>query len=173
MRAFLAESAAPFLGVCSIIVGVTVTLFDVSEAPQIPRTVPPHIDSVTSAESAPPLQPPPPFAREQMNDVLARAMRQLDAARRTRPAVPSDPEGNAVAAIPPPTAASGAVDPGLLQAVGALGQAIKAVHDARTEEDIVRAEESMRGAREQMEANCKSGGGPLCEGAAQIRSLGY
>lgn len=67
------------------------------------------------------------------------------------------------------------MDPGLMQTVSALGDAVKAVHAVRTEEDLVRAEDSMRQAREQMEETCKAGGGggPLCDGAAQMRSLGY
>jgi hypothetical protein len=67
------------------------------------------------------------------------------------------------------------MDPGLIQTLSALGEAVKAVHAVRTEEDIVKAEESIRSAREQMEEACKAGGsgGPLCEGASQMRSLGY
>jgi hypothetical protein len=61
----------------------------------------------------------------------------------------------------------------LLDATSALATAVRAIHEARTEEDIVRAEELVRSAREQMEANCATAPGPLCESAQQIRSLGY
>ena len=174
MREFLIDAVLPFFGVCGLVFGLTFGLFEVPSGP--PATVstvstearmhPAPSAPEASAAGLPPDAPP---AREQLNDVLARAMRQLNAGRMARP-----PEGAAVGAAPraeTPTPA----DPGLFRTVSALGEAVKAVHEARTEEDIVRAEASMRGAREQMEATCQAGGasGPLCEGAAQIRSLGY
>jgi hypothetical protein len=184
VRAFLIESVLPFFGVCGLVFGLTFGLFEVPNGPPAAVSMEARVDPARSApeEGAARLPPEAPPAREQLNDVLARAVRQLNAGRMARPS-----EGAAIGAIAPPGITNGIVaagaapraetpaDPGLLQTVSALGEAVKAVHDARTEEDILRAEARMRGAREQMEATCKAGGAgaPLCEGAAQIRSLGY
>jgi hypothetical protein len=60
-----------------------------------------------------------------------------------------------------------------MSAVMALSQAVKTVREVRTEDDLVHAEETMKAAREQMEAACQNGASPLCDGAAQMKSLGY
>ncbi|HVU02259.1 MAG TPA: hypothetical protein VHE30_10930 [Polyangiaceae bacterium] len=188
MKDFLVETALPFLGVCATISGVTATLFDVPA--HAPRAAPPAV--VTP-------EPAPAERREQVSEVLSRAMRNLDLARMPR-AAPRAPAavapstraaGTSLPAVALPPLAPGApaalapaspdvlpiepspTDPTLLSAVAALGDAVKAVHEVRTEEDLVAAEGRMRAAREQMEAACKSGAGPLCEGAAQMKDLGY
>lgn len=172
MREFLIESVVPFFGVCGLVFGLTFGLFEVPSGPPAAVSMEARMHPARSTpEEGAARQPPDlPPAREQLNDVLARAVRQLNAGRMARPS-----EGAAIGAIAPPGVTPTPPDPGLLETVSALGEAVKAVHEARTEEDIVRAEARMRGAREQMEATCKAGGAgaPLCEGAAQIRSLGY
>ncbi len=64
-------------------------------------------------------------------------------------------------------------DPKLLDSVNALADAVRAIHDARTEDDLVHAEELVKNARQQMDSSCSSSGGPLCASAEQIKSLGY
>jgi hypothetical protein len=59
----------------------------------------------------------------------------------------------------------------LLSTVNALANAIKATREARTEQDLVNAENQLRTAREQMAATCGAAGGPLCDSARQIQSM--
>jgi hypothetical protein len=183
---FFVEGVLPFAGVCALIAGLTATLFDV------PMSAPPRPAEVT------PLPPTSRATQAQMNDVLSRAMRTLNQGRLPRPEAPgvspaATPSGAAIsfpvpvrpaapgAASPAPPAplplpepaATATADPGLFAAVSALSEAVKAVREVRTEEDLTRAEETMKTARERMEAACKSGASPLCEGAAQMKSLGY
>lgn len=189
----MVESLLPLLGVCALVAGLTLALFDVPGRPSVTvrvATAAPAASSTPSKEAAPRILPRPPstpeetlerlprdtpLVRDRLSEVLGQAMRQIGP-RKPRPAG-AQPFGLG-AAVPggpsPPTEAA-PPDPGLLGAVTALGDAVKAIHEARSEEDIVRAEESVRGAREKMEAACQAGGtgAPLCAGAAQIRSLGY
>jgi hypothetical protein len=58
--------------------------------------------------------------------------------------------------------------------VSSLTEAVKAVREARTEEDFARAEERMRAAREQMQAACTSGANSaFCDSAREMGSLGF
>jgi hypothetical protein len=60
-----------------------------------------------------------------------------------------------------------------LDAVSALSRAIQAARNARTEDDLIYAEQQMRAAREQMQAGCGDSAGPMCQSAQQIQSLGF
>lgn len=190
MRAFLVESLLPLLGICALVVGLTLALFDVPGHPSMttsaapvapealaaPRVAAPKAlpGALSTPEETLGLPRDAPTVRDRLSEVLGQAMRQIGPRKPRTTGVPgfgsnpAVPGGPSAPAEPMP-------DPGLLGAVTALGDAVKAIHEARSDEDIVRAEESVRGAREKMEAACQAGGtgAPLCAGAAQIRSLGY
>lgn len=186
MKRFLTESVLPVGGVVIAVIALTLVLFEVPSRPQMAVAglrVPASAAPIATSEAA----------RQHLDDTLTRVMRTLDDGRRQAdaPAQSSRPPEPKPAgpAIPPPavTAATAPPNPGaaptttalsangakLLDATSALATAVRAIHEARTEEDIVRAEELVRSAREQMEANCATAPGPLCESAQQIRSLGY
>jgi hypothetical protein len=182
VKEFLTASVLPVGGVAIAIVALTLTLF----------AVPPHeIVSVAGTRVTPSTTPIPapvaatPSARAHVDDALSQMLRAIDDGRRPKDLLAAVPPPG-TAPVKPPTAATAAAlvqqvappeltnaDPGLLQATSALGNAVKAIHEARTEEDLVHAEEMVRTAREQMESGCSTSGGPLCQSAAQIRSLGY
>jgi hypothetical protein len=186
VKLFLTESVLPVAGVVIAIIVLTLALFEVpSREPdavaglRVPATVGPIAAS--------------PSARAHVNDTLSRVMRTLDEGRRqaelpSQPVKPASaqnpgtaigtPAGTAPMKLPAaPTAPAATTLPvaasKLLDATNALATAVRAIHEARTEEDIVRAEELVRAAREQMQANCATAPGPLCESAEQIHSLGY
>jgi len=179
VKEFLSESVLPFLGVCGLILGLTAGIFDVPATPPASASRTPAASrSAVGAEGAGELAPPAaapgafgvqrrPPRLDQTNEVLARAVRALSAGR-------GEPQ--------PRVEASARTEPGLpegdgqkvLGALPALDDAVRAVRDARTEEDFVRAEEKVRAARAAMEATCgPGGGGPLCDSARQMRGLGY
>jgi len=119
-----------------------------------------------------------------VNDTLREVLRTLDDGRKPTPDAPlrAAPPKGAPSAQPPaalpgaPTKTAPATptaDSELLRTATSLGEAVKAIHDARSEEDLVRAEELVRVVRERMEANCATAPGPMCQSADQIRSLGF
>jgi hypothetical protein len=192
LKQVLSESVLPVVAVGAAIVALTLALFDV------PATAPVKVAPATAqaepapAESAEP--PVDPYAtklvtREELNQTLGRALRMLDTARVNGPPPPAvasapAPAGQVPAAGAPviaggspalPAATSTGPDQqGLMLSVTTLGEAIKATRDARTEEDLVRAEEALRAARQQMEGSCgATPGNPLCDSAQAIKSLGF
>ena len=104
-----------------------------------------------------------------MNDVLALAARTLAQNPPPANAPPAPTSGTS------PTTEEGAPASPLstMSALTALTQAVKIARDARDDADLARAEELMRAARQEMEKGCSGSGGPLCQSADQIRSLGY
>lgn len=166
MREFLVESVLPLVSVFAVIGGVTTVAFDVprepppaaSEAPAKVELTPASIPDTTSR---PPTKDP---RREQINDVLARAARNLT----ELPGAPSVPLGTLGAPAPQ-------ADPRVFGVVSKIGEAMRVARDAHDDRDIAKAEELMRSVRQEMDAVCdKAGGsGPLCQSADQIRSMGY
>jgi hypothetical protein len=184
VKEFVAGQLVPFVGVVVAIVALTLALFDVPA--RAPESLPGMRVPVTAA---PALQTASERAR--VDDTLSQVLRTLDDGRRARAASSSDspfaaraPRAEARGPVTAPTPAtplspeqpaspSQAPDPKLLSAVSALSDAVRAIHDARTEEDLLHAEELVRNARTQMETSCASSSGPLCASADQIRALGY
>ena len=169
VRAFLVESVLPLVSVCAAIAGITAVAFDVPSAPPPPASAaPPKLEltpaAIPDTTSKPLLSPKDP-RRDQINDVLARAVRALD-----NPA----PALGASAAAPLGTPAPGA-ETKVFGVVTKLSEAMRIARDAHDEKDLARAEELMRSARQEMEVDCNKAGGssPLCQSADQIRSLGY
>jgi hypothetical protein len=187
VKPFFTESVLPVAGVVIAIIALTLALFDV------PAREPDTVAGLRIPAAVRPIAASP-SARAYVDDTLSRVMRNLDEGRRqaelpSRPVKPppapspgtaiATPAGNtptnlpgAAPTAPAPTSPSVAGSK-LLEATSALATAVKAIHEARTEEDIVRAEELVRSARERMQANCATAPGPLCESAEQIHSLGY
>lgn len=169
MREFFVESLVPFVVVCAVIAGLTAAIFDVRAEPpppSVPATPPVELTPAAIPDSTSTPVPADP-KRQQINDVLTRAVRTLAGEGPAR-AVPATGESPfASAAVP--------VNPKLFGAVSKLTEAMRVARDARDERDLARAEELMRSARQEMDAACSAtaGGGPLCESAAQIRQLGY
>lgn len=180
----------PSLGVCALVLGLTLALFDVPGRPPVTVRTALAASSAIAEVAVTRMAPGPaaspeetlerlprdtPLVRDRLSEVLGQAMRQIGPRKRLPTTGQPGFGGGALVtggASPP---AEAPPDPGLLGAVTALGDAVKAIHEARSDEDLVHAEESVRGAREKMEAACQAGGtgAPLCVGAAQIRSLGY
>lgn len=176
MREFLVESLFPFVAVCAAILGLTRALFDVPTAPPPRPSAPPTQASIELTPAVipdTPSRPPPENARrEQINDVLARAVRTLSAAPVATSVAPGAQETARVPSLGAPEAPA---DPKLFGVVSKLSEAMRIARDARDDKDLEKAEELMRGAREEMDSACDQagGGGPLCQSASQIRSLGY
>ena len=188
MKLFLTESVLPGAGVVIAIIVLTLAFFEV------PSRAPDTVAGLRVPASVGPIATSP-SARAHVDDTLSRVMRTLDQGRReteppSRPVKPPGPQtkgtaivapaGNAATTLPgvtdpaaPAPASLSATGAKLLDATSALATAVRAIHEARTEEDIVRAEELVRAAREQMDSNCATTPGPMCESANQIRSLGY
>jgi aminoglycoside phosphotransferase (APT) family kinase protein len=153
--------------VCVLIAGLTAVTFDVPSTPPPPASaLPPKVEltpaSIPDRVSAPaPTQYP---KREQINETLARAMRNLADV----PAVPAS-------VIGAPGSSTPQVDTKVFGVVSKLGEAMRIARDAHDDKDLARAEDLMRSVRQEMDAVCdKAGGsGPLCQSAEQIRSLGY
>lgn len=184
MKEFMTGHLVPAMGVVFAIVALTLALFDVPARPTQPifgLRVAPSAEHVTHTSAE----------RARVDDTLTRVLRTLDEGRRPPPAtslpataVASAPRiaGTNAGVLTPVSAAQPAnpnaaqpasADPKLLNAVSALSDAVRAIHDARSEEDLVRAEDLVRNARVQMETNCATSTGPLCASADQIRALGY
>ncbi|HVW28393.1 MAG TPA: hypothetical protein VHC69_23680 [Polyangiaceae bacterium] len=179
MKEFVTGQLVPFVGVASTIAVLTLAFFDVPPRAPIPVAglrVPASSEPVALA----------PSERTRVDDTLTRVLRTLDEGRRAPPTMTA--AGTATAgsahvlepsavqpAIPAtvPASPSPPPDPKLLDAVSALEGAVRAIHDARTEEDLVHAEDLVRNARAQMDSSCAASGGPLCASADQIRQLGY
>ena len=184
MKRFFTESVLPVAGVAIAVIALTLVFFDVPSRP------PPAVAGLRVPASAAPIATSE-AARQHLDDTLTRVMRTLDDGRRRteapaqssrppepKPAGPAMPAPAATAppnpaAAAPATTSASATGAKLLDATSTLATAVRAIREARTEEDIVRAEELVRSAREQMEANCATAPGPLCESAQQIRSMGY
>ncbi|HEX4334810.1 MAG TPA: hypothetical protein VH062_02785 [Polyangiaceae bacterium] len=181
MKVFLSEHVVPLFGVVFAIAILTLAIFEV------PPVEPAAVFGLRVAASAEPLALTP-VERAHVDDTLTRVLRTLDDGRRAteaRPAAqtpqaapnivaPKPVSALAVApALAPPATPTPASDPKLLGAVSALGDAVRAIHEARTEDDLLHAEDLVRTAREQMESNCATSNGPLCASAEQIKSLGY
>ena len=184
------EEALPFVGVCAATLGLTLTLFDVPmEAPESARPIaasaPPSASPPVQDPAAPrrPLPAEPqrtPPSPESVPSALAPRLDALNAllAQALQTLGPKGPSGAmdpapARGAAPSDPPAAPTVDPNFLAVVPSLSQAIQAARNARTEEDLVRAESMMHAATDQMQAACTTSGGPLCDGARQMRSLGY
>lgn len=179
MKEFVTARLVPFVGVASTIAVLTLAFFDVPPRAPIPVAglrVPASSEPVALA----------PAERARVDDTLTRVLRTLDEGRRAPPTMiapravtagsahvlePSAVEPALAAKVP--ASPSPPPDPKLLDAVSALSDAVRAIHDARTEEDLVHAEDLVRNARTQMDTSCATSGGPLCASADQIRQLGY
>jgi len=147
--------------VCALIAGVTVTAFDVPKAAPPPRSSSPEVTFTPAvipdkASQPAPTQDP---RKEQINEVLARAVRTIGEA----------------SAIGPLGAPAPQPDTRVFGVVSRLGEAMRLARDAKDDKDLAKAEEVMRSVRQEMDSVCdKAGGsGPLCQSAQQIRSLGY
>jgi hypothetical protein len=167
VRELLVESVLPLVSVCALVAGVTVAAFDVPSAPPpAPSSLPPKVElspaSIPDKASQPAKTLDP--RKEQINDVLARAVRSL-----------GDNAAAPGSAIGPLGAPAPQVDTKVFGVVSKLGEAMRLARDARDDKDLAKAEEYMRSVRQEMDAVCdKAGGsGPLCQSAEQIRSLGY
>ena len=186
MREFIVESLLPFVAVGALIAGLTRTFFDVPGSPPPARAAPPTPSVTLSPAEIPdttsrPLRSDP--RREQINEVLARAVRTLSAAGPTNTgstagstnAAPAPTTVSANARLPELGAPEPPADPKLFGVVSKLSEAMRIARDARDDSDLAKAEELMRSAREEMDSACdkSGGGGPLCQSASQIRSLGY
>ncbi|HEX3594751.1 MAG TPA: hypothetical protein VHU80_06605 [Polyangiaceae bacterium] len=186
MKAFIADHLLPVFGVLFAITSLTLAFFEV---PAVPPSSAPGMRVPPSAEVSSSAEPiaRTPAERARVDDTLTRVLRTLDDGRRdsdlqkamradpTRAAPPVKQAGPAAVptAATPATTPAPAPDPKLLDSVSALANAVRAIHDARSEEDLMRAEELVKTAREQMESSCASSSGPLCASAEQIKSLGY
>jgi hypothetical protein len=148
--------------------GITVTVFDVPNEPPPVSSAPETKIELTPA-SIPDTPSRPIVAndsrREQINEVLARAVRNLSEAPAAAPGSAITPLG---VAAPQP-------DPKVFGVVSKLGEAMRIAREARDDKDLAKAEAIMRSVRQEMDATCDKagGGGPLCQSAEQIRSLGY
>ena len=179
MKEFVTGQLLPFVGVVSTIAVLTLAFFDVPARAPIP------VAGLRVPASSEPVALTP-SDRARVDDTLTRVLRTLDEGRRAPPASTTRTGAPAPARAFEPSAAQPAnpiatqpaspsppPDPKLLDAVSALSDAVRAIHDARTEEDVVHAEDLVRNARTQMETSCATSGGPLCASADQIRQLGY
>lgn len=181
MKEFVTGQVVPFVGVVFAIGALTLALFDV------PARAPEPVLGLRVPASAEPARRTA-SERAHIDDTLTRVLRTLDEGRRALPVTASpaalvastrQPVGpasvaeRAIAVAQQPISPAAPPDPNLLNAVSALSDAVRAIHDARTEEDLVHAEELVRNARTQMETTCASSSGPLCASADQIRALGY
>lgn len=168
MREFFGEFLLPFASVCAVIAGLTVAIFDVQRAPPpVSSAGPPKVELTPAVIPDTTSRPiPNDTKREQINDVLAHAVRALAESSPRPVAQVSGPGAQ-------PSTAALPVDPGLLGLTSKLSEAVRAARDARDDKDLARAEELMRAARQEMDAVCDKNGGPLCQSAGQIRQLGY
>jgi hypothetical protein len=163
----LVESVLPLVSVCALIAGLTVVSFDVPKTPPpAASSLPPEVAltpaTIPDKASAPaPTQDP---RREQINETLARAMRSLGDVPAAPPSV-----------IGPLGSSAPQADIKVFGVVSKLGEAMRIARDAHDEKDLAKAEDLMRSVRQEMDAVCDKagGGGPLCQSAEQIRSLGY
>jgi hypothetical protein len=167
VRVFFVETILPLVTVLAAIAGLTYAVFEVPNAPPPARPAPaPTIEHTPARIPDTPSKPLVTAAprREQINDVLARAVRTL---ADTPPPLPS--------AVAPLGATESPPDSKVFGVVSKLGEAMRLARDARDDKDLLRAEELMRSARQEMDVACDKGGGsgPLCQSAEQIRSLGY
>jgi hypothetical protein len=168
----LVESVLPFVSVCALIGGITVVMFDVPSAPPPAASVRGEITFTPASIPEKASQPPPTAQpapnedprREQINQVLARAVRNL-----------SEPPGMPAPAVGALGSATPQANPRVFGVVSRLGEAMRIAREARDDKDLAKAEELMRSVRQEMDAVCDKagGGGPLCQSADQIRSLGY
>jgi hypothetical protein len=178
MKQFLIELVLPLATTLILIVVLTLALFD-----PVPSDTPISVPTATASGSAKPydraipgpaaapdalpssgpvvtdegaLQVGPAREPTEMNDVMARAVRALNAAR----APTNEPRGSEL-------------DPNIAPALEKLGEAVKLAREARDDKDLARAEELLRQAREQMAASCGDPSSPLCQSAERIKDLGY
>jgi len=166
VRLFFVETILPLVSVLTAIGGLTYAVFDVPNTPPPARPAPaPTVEHTPAMIPDTPSKPLVTAAprREQINDVLARAVRTLA----DSPPSPSPVAPLGTAESPP--------DPKVFGVVSKLGEAMRLARDARDDKDLLKAEELMRSARQEMDVACDKGGGsgPLCQSAEQIRSLGY
>lgn len=159
----------PLVSVCALIAGVTAATFKVPSAPPPPASALPPVVELTPASipdkvSAAPVPPAPSPKRAQINDTLARAMRNLG----DLPIAPASVIGPLGSAAPQP-------DMKVFGVVSKLSEAMRLARDAHDDKDLAKAEDLMRSVRQEMDAVCDKGGGsgPLCQSAEQIRSMGY
>jgi hypothetical protein len=181
VKQFALAHLLPLVSVVLTIAVLTLALFEV------PTMATPPVFGLRVVASAEPIASSA-SVRAHVDDTLTRVLRALDDGRRdtvaqrtvttTDPAHPMASASKPLAlqgpalALQAPTPAPTA-DTKLLDAVSALGDAVRAIHEARSEDDLLHAEDLVRNAREQMESSCATSSGPLCSSAAQIRSLGY
>jgi hypothetical protein len=181
VKEFVTGQVVPFVAVVVAIAALTLALFDVpsrAPAPVLGLRVPASAEPARRTASE----------RAHIDDTLTQVLRTLDQGRRPpaatptsapmatstpQPAGPASVGQSATAIAQQPTSPSPAPDPKLLDAVSALSDAVRAIHDARSEEDLLHAEELVRNARTRMETSCAGSSGPLCASADQIRALGY
>jgi hypothetical protein len=178
MKPLFVDIVLPLAAALTLIVVLTLALFDPvpshapaaeastavsgsakgrqSAGPDATPSAGPSADPFEPEEGEGVLPGPPTPKKTEMNDVMARAIRVLNASR-----APSD------------EAPAGGLDPNVAPALQKLSEAVKLARDARDDKDLARAEELMRQAREQMEASCGDPSGPLCQSAESIKDLGY
>jgi hypothetical protein len=172
VKEFLVQSVLPLAAVCALVAGLTLALFDVpADAPEggSPAAA---ASTRVAASSQTPVEAPlgRNVRRERMNEVLARAAVAFDGNHVS--AQPAGAEGFGAGVAQSPAAANSA-DPRLQGALASLSDAIRLARNARTEQDLLRAEEQLRAARLEMDASCRKMESPLCEGARQMRALGF
>ncbi len=195
MGHFLSGSVLPFGAISTAIVGLTMSLFDVPKDAPVVFTRSPELTSAGSATMNDALAKAfRALDTERRRDASAAATTTPSptiAPTAVTPPAPPNPATNSPSlnAMPSPapdiaTMLGGPVNGGgtenartaaelnVLKSVNALADAVKAIRDARNEDDIVHAEDQMRAARVQMEATCASGG-PLCDSAREVKSIGF
>jgi hypothetical protein len=179
VKEFVTGQLVPFVGVVFAIAALTLALFDV------PARAPAAAAELGLQASAEPASRNS-TERARIDDTLTRVLRTLDEGRRAPAAAGSglpvavrsprttpSPAPRATAIAEQPASPSQPPDATLLGAVSALSDAVRAIHDARSEDDLLHAEELVRNARARMETSCATSSGPLCASADQIRALGY
>jgi len=155
VKEFLAQSLLPLLVVCGLVSGATALFFDVPASPP-PET---HVAPAASGLTPVPVELSPNLRKQRLNELMARA------------AVTFAGDGVPTGPAPAASVVPGGVD--LQSAASALAEAVRAARDARTETELLRAEDKLRAARLRMDGVCSAAGGPMCESAKQMRSMGF
>jgi hypothetical protein len=186
------EEGLPLALVCTAVAGLTVAFFGLPKAPPPPPSraqLPPNASARRMDEALTRAIAALRAARSQADSTLPQSTKPAPRAGTVSPATSAARAGTKPAAVTAVAAAPAApavpamglpapTDPvsnaPTMSAVTSLTEAVKAVRSARTEEDFVRAEQQMRGAREQMQVACTSGANSaFCDSAREMSSLGF
>jgi hypothetical protein len=175
MRELFQDAILPLFVIVAFVFGVTLLAFDGPPGPA--RASSADQPGASASAQAAHLPPSPVLSpdglearrpmRETANEVLARAMRTFDAPK-------SGATQEHTAAPDPARAAPGPEKTEETStAMSAIAAAIRATREARTEADLIHAENALREARRRMQAGCAATGGPLCKSAEEMQRLGF